>query len=109
MQMISKTDKERDALLDELLKGCKTPEDLLGKGGLVKQLTKRLVERALSAEMTEHLGYEPNDKASERRNNVRNGRSKKSIKTESDMMEIEVPRDRDSTFEPQLVRSVSVV
>ena len=97
-------DKERDALLDELLKDCKTPEDLLGKGGLVKQLTKRLVERALSTEMTEHLGYEPNARSNQECKNARNGKSKKTVKTETDAIEIEVPRDRDSTFEPQMIK-----
>jgi putative transposase len=104
MQMISMTDKERDALLDELLKGCNTPADILGKGGLADQIKKRLVERALSAEMTHHLGYEPDEKADKRRSNTRNGRTKKTVMTETQSMEIEVPRDREGSFEPQLVQ-----
>jgi putative transposase len=99
-----KTDREKevDALLDELLKGHK-PADILNEGGLVQDLTKRLVERALEGEMTDHLGYEKH--ASEGRNggNSRNGKGRKRIKTGTDDHEIEVPRDRDGSFEPMLV------
>src|SRR5690606_12275038 len=63
-----------DVLLDELLKGCKSPQDLLGEHGLLKQLTKRMVERALEAEMTEHLGYEPHDAEGRGSGNSRNGK-----------------------------------
>ncbi len=98
----SQRDREVDALLDEILKG-KRPEDILGEGGLVKDLTKRLVERALEGEMTDHLGYEKH--ASEGRDvpNSRNGKTRKRIKTDSDDVEIEVPRDRDGSFDPKLV------
>jgi putative transposase len=96
------SDKETDKLLDALLKG-KSAEEILGQNGILKQLTKRLVERALEAEMTEHLGYEKH--ASEGRNsgNSRNGKSSKTVLTESGEIELEVPRDRNGAFEPQLV------
>jgi transposase-like protein len=95
--------KELDAILDSLVQG-KTPEEIFGDSGLVKELTKRLVERALEAEMTSHLGYTKH--AIEGRNtpNSRNGRAQKRVKTQSTELEIEVPRDRQGTFEPVLVR-----
>lgn len=94
--------KERDALLDELLAGCNSPEDILGEHGLVKELQKRLMERALQAEMTHQLGYEPN--ARHESSNCRNGNTKKTVQTRSGAVGIEVPRDRDGEFEPQLVK-----
>jgi len=92
-----------DRLLDELLKG-KKPEEILGEEGLLKELTRRLVERALDAEMTEHLGYEKHAKDGEHSGNSRNGRSKKRVLTDTGSVEIEVPRDRNGDFDPQLVR-----
>lgn len=93
-----------DVLLDELLKGCKSPQDLLGEHGLLKQLTKRMVERALEAEMTEHLGYEPHDAEGRGSGNSRNGKSKKTVQSEAGQFDIEVPRDRNGSFEPQMVK-----
>lgn len=93
-----------DVLLDELLKGCKSPQDLLGEHGLLKQLTKRMVERALEAEMTEHLGYEPHDTEGRGSGNSRNGKSKKTVQSEAGQFDIEVPRDRNGSFEPQMVK-----
>jgi transposase-like protein len=95
--------KELDRLLDSLVRG-KTSEEILGESGLIRDLTKRLVERALEGEMTAHLGYEKH--ASEGRNgkNSRNGSGRKLLKTGSAELEIGVPRDREGTFEPQLVR-----
>ncbi len=78
--------------------------ELFGKGGLVKQITKRLVERVLEAEMAEHLGYERGDRNEAARENPRNGTSPKRLKIDDGEIEIEVPRDRKSTFEPQLVK-----
>lgn len=97
-----KQGREVDALLDELLKGHR-PEDILNEGGLVQDLTKRLVERALEGEMTEHLGYEKHAPEGRDRGNSRNGKSRKRIKTGEAEHEIEVPRDRDGSFEPTLV------
>jgi putative transposase len=97
-----KTDRA-DELLAELVRG-KSPEEILGEGGVLKQLTKRLVENALEAEMTEHLGYEPHAAEGRGTGNSRNGRSAKTIHTDSGSVEIEVPRDRTGTFDPKLVR-----
>jgi len=91
-------------VLDELLKEYKTPDDMLGSNGLLQQLTKALVERALEGEMTHHLGYPPHDVAGDNSGNSRNGRSKKTITGKRGAVEIEVPRDRQAEFEPQLVK-----
>lgn len=90
-------------LIDNLLKDYKTPEDILGEGGLLKQLTKAVLERAMQAELTEHLGYEPHDSAGDNSGNSRNGKSKKTLKGDFGELPIEVPRDRDSSFEPKIV------
>jgi putative transposase len=90
-------------LIDNLLKGYKKPEDLIGENGLLKQLTKQLLERAMSAEMTAHVGYEKHDGAGDNSGNSRNGTSAKTIKGNFGTMPIEVPRDRNGTFEPQII------
>ena len=92
-----------DELLDELMKNYKKPEDLIGETGLLKQLTKALIERAMKAEMTAHLGYEKHEPAGKKSGNSRNGKSKKTIKGEFGNMEIAVPRDRNATFEPVII------
>ena len=79
------------------------PEDLLGEEGLFKQLKKALIERALGAELTEHLGYEKGDPAGRGSGNNRNGVSSKTVLTDDGEIEIAVPRDRAGTFEPQLI------
>src|SRR5215467_9681973 len=89
--------------LDELLSGYEKPEDLLGDEGLFKQLKKALLERALGAELTHHLGYEKGDPAGCGAGNNRNGSSSKTVLTEGRAVDIDVPRDRNSTFEPQIV------
>ena len=94
----------RTDLIDELLKDYTSPQDILGEDGLLKQLTKAVVERALGAELTHHLGYEPGDVAAKEGENCRNGHTSKTIVTDHGPIEIEVPRDRDASFEPQLVR-----
>lgn len=95
--------EELDAMLDALVRG-KKPNEIFGEGGLVKELTKRLVERALEAELTSHLGYEKHAPSGRVGENARNGRGRKRLKTGSRELEIEVPRDRLGTFEPVLVR-----
>ena len=90
-------------LLDQLLANYKKPEDLTGENGLFKQLKKALIERALGAELTEHLGYEKGDPAGRGSGNNRNGTSSKTILTEDGEVEIAVPRDRIGSFEPQLI------
>lgn len=95
-------EKKRD-LIDDLLATCKTTEDIAGENGLLKQLTKAIIERALQAELTTHLGYEKHSPAGAGSGNSRNGASSKRLKGDFGTMEIAVPRDRQSSFEPQLV------
>ena len=90
-------------LIDSLLAGYKKPEDLIGENGLLKQLTKLLVEKALDAEMTEHLGHDKNHPIQNSLGNARNGKSKKTLKGDFGELPIEVPRDRQGSFEPQLI------
>jgi putative transposase len=90
-------------LLDELLAGYEKPEDLLGEEGLFKQLKKALLERALGAELSDHLGYEKGDPAGRGSGNNRNGYSPKTVLTEDGEIDIAVPRDRNGSFEPKLV------
>lgn len=93
----------RSELLDELLVGYEKPEDLLGEEGLFKELKKALLERALGAELSVHLGYEKGDAAGRGTGNSRNGYSEKTVLTEDGAIDIAVPRDRNSTFEPAIV------
>jgi putative transposase len=93
-----------DELLDELLAGARTEEEITGPGGLLSQLTRRLVERALEVELTEHLGYEPHQEPPGGVGNTRNGLTPKTLVTEHGEVRIETPRDRKGTFEPQIVR-----
>lgn len=90
-------------LLDQLLKNYSKPEDLTGPEGLLKKLTGALVERAMGAELTHHLGYEPGEKPPEEQSNRRNGTSSKTLRTEQGPITVEVPRDREGSFEPQIV------
>jgi len=99
-----KTPEIPDAVLDELLKDYESPEDLLGPDGLFKALKKRMIEKALGAELTGHLGYEKSDPQGRGSGNSRNGVSKKTVKSEDGAVEIAVPRDRSGSFEPQLVK-----
>ena len=92
----------RQELLEELLKDYKSPEDLLGQGGLLKELTKALVEKALDGELTHHLGYPKH--SSSKSDNARNGKSRKGLFTDNGRMEIVSPRDRNGSFEPELVK-----
>ena len=94
----------RRELIDELLKKYETPQDILGEGGLLKELTKAVIERCLEAELDTHLGYPKHGRKGSARGNTRNGSSQKTLKGEQGHVEIEVPRDRQGTFEPQLVR-----
>lgn len=99
------TEKELlDGLLDELLKDYKKPEDILGEQGLLKRFSKAVLERALGAELTEHLGYEKYDRAGYGSGNARNGTTGKTLKGKNGEVTIEVPRDRKGTFEPQMVK-----
>lgn len=90
-------------LLDELLSGVTSPDDLMGDDGLFRQLKKALMERALGAELTHHLGYEKGDPGGRGSGNSRNGHSAKTVLTEDGEVDLAIPRDRSGTFEPQLV------
>jgi putative transposase len=94
----------KDELLDELLKEYKNPEDLIGKDGILKQLTKRLVEKAMESELTHHLGYDKNSPAGKNTGNSRNGTSAKTIKGDFGELPIAVPRDRNGDFNPQIIK-----
>lgn len=94
----------RPELLDELLKNYKNPEDLIGEGGILKQLTAALVERCLNAEIEHHMEEERAEPIEENTpRNRRNGHSKKTIKGEFGEAEISIPRDRNGAFEPVIV------
>jgi len=90
-------------MIEELLKDYKGPEDLIGEDGLLKQLTKALVEQALQAEIKQNLGYEKNDKTEKATQNRRNGSTSKTVRTEQGLMDLEIPRDRNSEFEPKII------
>lgn len=92
-----------DELLSVLLADYKKPEGLIGENGLVKQLTKAVVERALQAELTADLGHERHEAITNSARNSRNGSSKKTLKGAFGELPIEVPRDRHGSFKPQLV------
>jgi putative transposase len=93
-----------DEVIDRLLAGACSEEEIVGPGGVLAQLTKRLVERALQAELSEHLGYEPHHEPPGGTGNTRNGSTAKRLATEHGPVEIRTPRDRKGSFEPQLVR-----
>jgi len=93
-----------DEVIDQLLAGSRTEEEIVGPGGVLAQLTKRLVERALQAELGEHLGYEPHREPPGGVGNTRNGSTGKTLQTEQGPVEIKTPRDRNGSFEPLLVR-----
>lgn len=90
-------------MLNELIGNAKTQDDLFGKDGVLKELSKQLMERMLQTEMTHHLGYAKHATEGHHSGNSRNGKSKKTVKTGSGEIEIEVPRDRKSDFQPILI------
>src|SRR5262245_22238164 len=94
---------KHEALLDELLKDYTDPKDILGEHGLLKQLTKRVVERVLEAELTAPLGYAPYGRYGTEDQNARNGKSHKTVQTDTGPLHLEVPRDRKGRFMPRLV------
>ena len=94
----------RRELIDELLKDYPNPQDVLAEDGLLKQLTKAVIERCLETELDSHLGYPKHGRHGNENGNTRNGTSQKTVKGEQGHMEIDVPRDRQGTFEPQLVK-----
>ena len=90
--------------IDELLKQCESPEDIMGKDGLLSQLKKAVLERALEGEMTHHLGYEKNASSGNNSGNSRNGKTKKRVLGKEGDLDLEIPRDRNGEFEPQLIK-----
>jgi putative transposase len=91
-------------LIDELLSGASTEEEIAGPGGLLAELTKRLVERAMEVELTDHVGYEPHQEPPGGGGNTRNGTTPKTLVTEHGKVQIDAPRDRDGSFQPKIVR-----
>jgi putative transposase len=97
-------DRLCDEVIDELLAGARTEEEIVGPGGVLARLTKRLVERAMLAELSEHLGYEPHQEPPGGAGNTRNGSTPKTLATEHGPVDVRTPRDRKGSFEPQIVR-----
>ncbi len=93
-----------DEVVDELLGGARGEGKIVGPGGLLSQLTKRLVERAMEVELTDHLGYEPHLEPPGGAGNARNGSTPKTLITEHGPVQVDTPRDRNGTFEPQIVK-----
>ena len=91
-----------DAALDELLVG-KTTAEIVGPEGLLKQLTKALLERAMNAELTYHLGYQKHEPEGRGSGNSRNGQSRKTVQGDFGAVEIAVPRDRQGSFAPKIL------
>jgi transposase-like protein len=96
-------DRTQEQLIDELLKDYKGPESFWGELGIFAQLKKKIIERTLDAEMDNHLGYTKHDPRGHNSGNSRNGKGKKTVVIDSEQIELEPPRDRNSTFEPQLI------
>ena len=94
---------ELQRMVDAAMKGYKKPSDVLGETGILKQITKAVMQAALEAEMTEHLGHDFHGSVSNTAGNVRNGRSSKTIVAQFGEVELEVPRDRDASFTPTIV------
>lgn len=93
-----------DKLIDQLLEGCDSPDDILGEAGLLKQLTKKVAERALNAEMEQHLGYAKHAPEGHNSGNSRNGKSSKTVRSVHGEIDLDIPRDRNGTFAPKLVK-----
>jgi putative transposase len=104
--MVKRPDGDRipDEVIDQLLAGASTEQEIAGPGGLLAELTKRLVERAMEVELTEHVGYEPHAEPPGGAGNTRNGTSPKRLICEHGQVDIDAPRDRDGSFEPKIVR-----
>ncbi len=90
-------------LIDSLIKDYQKPEDILGENGLLKQLTKAILERVMQAELTHHLGYEKHSLDGYNTGNSRNGTSQKTLQGDFGELPVEVPRDRQASFEPKIV------
>lgn len=95
--------KVTNELLDQPLEDYQSPEDLIGPGGLLAELKKRLITRVMDAELTTHLGYDKNEKRPAGGTNARNGHSSKRLRSDDGELEVNVPRDREGNFEPILI------
>ncbi|MGA8339924.1 MAG: IS256 family transposase [Solirubrobacteraceae bacterium] len=104
--MLERPDGERisDEVIDQLLAGARTEAEIAGPGGLLAQLTKQLVERAMEVELTDHVGYEPHCEPPGGAENTRNGTTPKTLITDQGKVPIDAPRDRNGSFEPKIVR-----
>jgi len=92
-----------EEILDQLLANYQQPEDLTGPDGLLLQLKKALIERAMEAELDHHLGYQEGDSPPAEQSNRRNGYTSKTVRTDDGKVEVKVARDREGSFEPQLI------
>jgi len=104
--MVARSRKKRtrqEELLDELLKEYGGSAGVTGPEGLLKDLTRKVINRAMGAELSHHLGYEPGEAPPEGQDNRRNGKTDKTVRTGQGAVTVEVPRDRDGSFEPQLI------
>lgn len=90
-----------DKLVQEFIKDCKTPEDFTD---LFRELKKRGLEAALAGELTSHLGFEKHSRSNSRKSNARNGFSKKTVRSSHGPLELDIPRDREGEFEPQIIK-----
>lgn len=97
------SEKITPAMLDQLLEGVETADDLFGQEGLLKELSKRLIERMLEGELTAHLGYEKHAAAGRNSGNSRNGHRSKTVQSEQGELTLAVPRDREGSYAPLLV------
>jgi len=104
--MVQRPDGEQipDEVIDGLLAGAQTEEEIAGPGGLLATLTKRLIERAMEIELADHVGYEPHQEPPGGTGNTRNGTSPKTLICEHGRVGIDAPRDRDGSFEPKIVK-----
>jgi transposase-like protein len=104
MAMARKKRSQEKDIIDQMLDNIDfrglTQDEVVGRDGLIKQLTGRILQRALEAEMTEHLGYEKNSNAGDNSGNSRNGYTEKTVLLENQSAAISVPRDRNGSFEP---------
>jgi len=107
MVMAQKREKKEKDIIDQMLDNIDfrglTQDEVVGQNGLIKQLTGKILQRALEVEMTEHLGYEKNSNAGDNSGNSRNGHTEKTVLLENQSTVIEVPRDRNGSFEPVIV------
>jgi putative transposase len=101
---VPKDPRISDEVIDEMLAGACTEEEIAGPGGVLAQLTKRLIERAMEVELDDHVGYERHQEPPGGAQNQRNGTSPKTLICEHGKVQIDAPRDRDGSFSPKIVK-----